>query len=292
MSKRVLSLVLCVFALLVGCGKFDKLEDGGFTTVKFNRGVEGDFTAKSTLVGGVLIYAFSENYSTNLVLSDETGSANIVLPNGAYSFYAFGYDSNTSVMVGNTRCAIVGNPVPVPLTGQTATVSLNLMQSTCTAGSFNGGGSYSDGTQIRDLQVVMCGSSAGTTLSTFSGSSDCSSHMWGNAPRLKVRVPKYRLDRGQYIPMGNAYESTCLMVSTSGTYMGQSIRFPVGLSPQNGFAIEFDTYGNGDFSCTSAPIAQHQFRRGLFFGPTPTNSSLGSIAPAGPFSTRLFLREP
>src|SRR3990167_845175 len=101
-------LVFLAFAsvLFSACGKFNRLDDGGFTEVRFTRSFQSyDFETQTTLTTGLMIYAYSANYITNLHLSSEDDpNKSITLPNGQYSFYAFGYDSSGTLLSSGVRC--------------------------------------------------------------------------------------------------------------------------------------------------------------------------------------------
>ncbi len=60
------------------------------------------------MASGILVYAYSQNYVTNFKIATDAEMAGkqVVLPNGQYSFYAFGYDNGSAPFSANVKCAV------------------------------------------------------------------------------------------------------------------------------------------------------------------------------------------
>lgn len=292
---------------LLGCGKFDRLENGGFTTVSF-RG-NGN-PAISTLPGGILIYIYSASYATNLKIANGfTGAeASISLPNGQYSFYAFGYDGDANTFTTNIKCAVAGGSSPIPLDGSAITIPLTFDVATCLTGSFFSPSglveSSSGTTNFSRMNVTFCGNGIGTNLANtlISGSDNCSSGgsspingtqgPWAAASGYQMIAPLFRAaGTSSFVKMGEAYRSSCITGSVdSGFNNFANFRFPTGVSGQEGrFPLEFETFS--ETACTSPPLASHKFHKGAIFGPSPTSSEQGAFFTFNQFP-KIFLRQP
>lgn len=301
MLKKIFSTVIFSCALF-SCGKYDRINDGGFTKVTFQK-EHSDFHTNSTMTGGIMIYAYSNDFSTNIKLNDETSFANIVLPNGPYSFYAFGY----TVPMGNAadpgiRCAVVGAGNTFALTGGSQTVNINLTQAACNTGAFTGDGAFADstsgtsGTIFRKIETVHCGSAAGTNLSTIAVNTTCSGTLWSNVSRFRVHFPLFVRNSASGVGVGSGMRSACVDGTADNAGLASSNmqhRVPLGsTSLPFLFPLEIETYS--ETACTSTPIGLHKFHKGLIFGPHPDASYLGTAlaSTSGTEKTRIFLREP
>lgn len=302
--NHALKFALCAIALTVAsCGKFDRNDNGGYTNVTFSR-AQGRFSASATLTNGILIYAYSASFATNLKLNDETGTASIMLPNGDYTFYAFGYGYNIDANGVDLRCAIGGGTGnPISLTGSSVVIPLNFMQSNCSNVAFTSGGGYLDtatntvpnsGPFFKALEVVHCGTAA--NLSTLSGSTNCSPG-WssGTTPnRYQIIFPIFFESGGQVTKIGEAYRSACSnsFPNSAGTPDSASlaVKFPVGNASHSAFyPIEFESFSDG--SCATPPLVRIRFNKGLINGPNPEPPQLGS-AYSNANRIRVFLRQP
>ncbi|MCO5143942.1 MAG: hypothetical protein M9962_12700 [Oligoflexia bacterium] len=279
------------FCFLAGCGKFDRLDDGGFTKVKFFNGYQNlgsDPRLSATMNGGIMIYAYSANYVTNLKLTDETDmSAEITLPNGNYSFYAFGYTDATTLLSSDVKCGTVGSTSPIALDGSNKTISINLSYAGCSDGTFNSNNlSYTEGTnsltgddqyRFSRIDFVFCGTGAATAIGTYSASTeDCSlntSYRWGSTSPIqmsyRVSHPIYKIQNGNYQRLGSAILGSCVYVSTQGLPVSNGTalsRIPLGSVNKPGlFPLEVDAYTSTD--CSGTYVHKHEFRKGLIFGP-------------------------
>jgi hypothetical protein len=288
MRPRMAALWVACLALCA-CGKFSRLDDGGFTTVNFANGFQNfreDLQTSAVLNGGLMIYAYSENYVTNKMLSTELAAAgSITLPNGAYTFYAVGYPDSSNPLAYTSRCAIAGGNVPIQLNGSQVTVTLNLTSSACTDLAFVGSSSrtfggtdtnYSSG--FARVAFATCGTNATSSVGGFSSTSTCGTgdpNHWDTISTnwfgvgYVVRMPIFRRSSGTYTRMADGLVGVCQSAgagfpSTSSTTLNQ---LPFGRSDRPGlFPVEVVTYMNSD--CSGSQIASHNFRDGLVFGPS------------------------
>jgi hypothetical protein len=240
------------------------------------------------------------------MLNDETGQLSFSLPNGTYSFYAFGYSIafNNTATDNGVRCAVVPS---VQLTGQAQDINITLQQSSCANGAFTGDGAYtsaiSAATVFPVVEVVHCGTAAGTNFGTIAGSQNCSTMAGTGITAIWPSVGKYQIKYPLYERIGNGFNrlSDGIVSACSDTYPSASggvalteyKRVPVG-STNLPFLIpvEFYTYSTATNACTAtSPIAQHRFHRGLVFGPDPDPAGMAKALPNSGF-TRIFLREP
>lgn len=308
------SFFLFCFVFLNACGKFSRIEDGGFTSVNIGSAQARSLLATDTLTYGILIYAYSDSYTTNLKLSSESQLASIVLPNGNYSFYAFGYAIGFGQSGMNSiRCAVASG---IALQGGTINVGLNFRESECANGVFSPGASYRDantsstlvssGAIFAGMEYVHCASSIGTGLNSLtSGTQNCGgspfSAGWAAALRVQAVVPIFKRDAaGNYTELGEAYRSTCDSTAYAdpggNAAISMPVRYPVGITGQNGvFPIRFETFS--ETACTSAPIGRHEFHKGLIFGPSNGVAGFATAlvnpgTSANPNTVRVFLRQP
>lgn len=286
----------CVFSLaviltLAGCGKFDRLDDGGFTTVTFDHA--GQKLTSATLNGGVVIYASSVGYSTNLKISNDDVIASISLPNGVYTFYAFGFGVANGVtsMTGDAMCAL--SP-PTPLNGSAQNVSLTFTRANCaTTGFFAPAGhvlSTSGGMKYFNLtQFAPCGS--GADISTLAFANDCNGTTWTGIGGAQLVLPIYQASNlnSSYVKLGELFRSACLTGSggLNNGYANQfSLYLPTGVpgSTQR-FPAEIEIFT--DASCTSK-VTSYKFPNGLSRDPTEGLAKLTSTSTY----TKIFLRQP
>lgn len=290
--------------LVCSCGKFDRIDDGGFTKVTFKRHSPGQPLINSVLSQGILIYAYSSSYATNLKITDELSAAGITLPNGSYKFFAFGYGYPIDNFGTDLRCAVAS----ADLTGSAQTVSLTFMQSNCADAAFAPNSSYLDTTSstvpnsgpfFAQFDFIHCSSAAGTNLATVAATNDCSTMPatginapWGSVAKFQVVVPIFANANGSYARLGEAYRTPCTNSwpsASGGTSFSQYVRFPVGNTAYPGaFPLEIETFSES--SCTSPPIGKHSFQKGLIFGAYPDASYMGTALPSAS-RVRVFLRQ-
>ena len=295
---------LVALALFCSCGKFSRLENGGYTKVEFQKNQD---PKAAVLNGGIMIYAYSPSFTTSTKVNDETGSASMTLPNGAYSFYAIGY----GVVLGSTytedtdiHCAVVGDTA---LTGTARTISLNLTKAQCSNDAFiAGGGAFSDtGTvnAIPKMDFVHCSSSAGTVFNStaWDSNKNCGTSISGNvyAPwtavsKYKLKLPLVVFSGGSAAKTGEGLVSACTSTYPSSNGYNSSSeykRIPLGSTNLPGlFPVEIETYS--DASCTSTPIAVHKFYKGIVNGTFPAGPDSKLTASTSGPTARLFLKEP
>lgn len=310
-SLRAYTVPFVTLLLLSACGKFDKIENGGFTEVSFKGSRAGHFLTTSTLTNGILITAYGSSYVTNLSIADESVPTSIVLPNGTYSFYAFGYAYSIHDAGTDMRCAVAGDTTPVVLNGTAQTITLDFRQSHCANGAFTPSSAYLDATMtstlpnsgpvFAPLDFIHCSTAAGTSLSTVASSQDCSTSagtgltaVYTNAVKFQKVFPIFKYQGGVFTRMGEAYRSSCstnATPSSSGQVANsQYVRYPVGItSKPYAFPIEIESFT--DASCTSTPVMVNKFHKGLIFGASPDASYMGT-ALATSSRVRVFLRAP
>lgn len=288
LSLRLVS-IFCLAILLASCGKFDRLDDGGFTRVTFNQGYHrfGQVGPLSSQVGGVLIYAYSPSYVTNLKLADETQTGSVDLPNGSYLFYAVGFNSASTPFDSNVKCGIVNQT----LDGTSQNITINLTTADCSNGAFVDSTGYSDSTtataMFSRMNFLFCGTGANTAISGFAATSRCgfsntAYQMIAGPMSYRLVAPIFSRAGGIYNKIGTGITGHCIYASTAGEYSNTPApRFPVGNSSVPGvFPLEVESYSSTD--CSGSTYASHNFSDGLMFGPksgsTNTSSKLVSLA--------------
>ncbi len=167
--RITLAFVSCAALLLfTGCGKFfDKFSrlDSGFTRVNLQS--NGDPTA-TTLSGGFMIYFVRQDVqNTGKVFGFpsevEANSRTVVLPNGLYRVYAFGFDGSNK-LEGQARCGYGNQGTLVALNGSPASVDIALNMTSCGFGadspfSFVDG---ANGSNFDQLLISFCNDNAVT----------------------------------------------------------------------------------------------------------------------------------
>lgn len=283
---------------LCACGKFNRLENGGFTDVKFTRSFMsyGDgFESMATLNGGLMIYAYSSSYVTNkLLTTEDDANKSITLPNGQYTFYAVGYTSASGPLSSNNRCAVVGAGVPITLDGTAKTVTLNMSQANCADGelvnntsSFSHGGTSASAGDFGRLQLLYCGTGANTAIGSFVSTDTCgysaTAYQWGQGEgtslsgmmSYRISLPVFKRSGGQYQKLDSGITGNCHYVSTGGEQIGAVTdlsRVPLGNSAKPGaFPVEISAWGASD--CSGTPAAVHYFNDGMLFGPSSGSPS-------------------
>lgn len=284
------TLLLMPLLFLAACGKFDRIENGGFTSVTFHRPNEPTAAA---LAGGIFIYAYSPTYVANVKISDESQEATLSLPNGVYSFYAYGYSQDLSTSGANHLCAIAGAGAPIPLTGAAQTIPLQFNTANCAQGSF-GPPTHLEGGMFAKMESVYCSSAADLSSSAFtSGLMSCSGYPWSAPAKFQWVIPTFRSANGNFSKSGEAFRSSCSASypnASGGPSLTQYERLPVGsLSLPGLFPVEVETFS--ETACTSVPIAVHRFHKGLIFGPASAGSAAITPTTGGTTRTRIYLRQ-
>jgi hypothetical protein len=306
---RLFSFGLFLPFIFVGCGKFDRASGPGTTTVSFS--AQQSATA-SVINGGLLVYAYSNNFTTNIRLNNESGGGSITLPNGSYSFYALGYATSFGSEFSDNEdnqpfCAVVGEGSPIVLNGTPIAVSLQLRRQNCELGAFTGGGAFTSAisststgasTTFPMLNLVHCAAGVNIPSYTIAGTS-CgwtSTVMWPAVSRYQVSLPTYRFENGAFLKTGEGFRSPCSNSFPSSGGMSafsEYKRVPLGITSRPYlFPVEIETFS--DTACSNS-IAVHRFHRGLAlaFGPTAAASNLASLVFGGsPNKTWFYLRQP
>lgn len=164
-TRLILSLVFFVPAL-VGCGKFaDKFSriNGDVTRVYFSSRND-ELHGAAVLNGGLMIY-FKENTNDSGKVfgfsnEDLVNSKSVLLPNGVYKVYAFGW-SGSNPLEGQVRCGYGDGGSDLTLSGASRTVNITLNQSNCAFGSAGpfgvaNGGNAASATNFKVLKTQFC----------------------------------------------------------------------------------------------------------------------------------------
>ncbi|MFZ4714426.1 MAG: hypothetical protein ACOYL6_11960 [Bacteriovoracaceae bacterium] len=164
---KVLTLILYIL-LLSSCGHDAPL---GYTVVRFTN----ENGQRLALNNGVMIYAHNQNLDK--IVSIYGGSisglnSEIVLPNGNYDFYAFGYHGVDPVFKNTFYCDSIGSNSPIELRGNDTNVSLSLHdQSSSICPSVFGSTTFRNAGVLNLIEFKFC---TMDSLTTTSSSSNCS----------------------------------------------------------------------------------------------------------------------
>ncbi|MGZ3692653.1 MAG: hypothetical protein ACXWQO_00165 [Bdellovibrionota bacterium] len=303
MPKLLRTIILFCFLLLASsCGKFSRLENGGYTTVHFQPAHSPDAAIMS---GGIMIYLYSPDFSTNIFLPDETANPGLTIPNGPYSLYAFGYTQpfgSQAAPDNSVRCAV---KTGIALSGTAVTIPVTLRQPDCSNGAFTGNGSFTDpntsstlalsGLLFPQVDLVHCSSAASAFLASSSANvgTNCASFVMPTVSKFQISLPIYLRNQGGFSKLSDGLISNCSNSNPSNaglTAGSQFTRLPVG-STDLPFLFPVEIRSYSDASCTSTPLAVNTFYKGLVFGPTPTGSNASKIfaATSGSGKAKLFL---
>jgi hypothetical protein len=295
-------LLFSTILIACGCGKFSRIENGGYTTVHFQPAHSPN---ASILAGGIMVYLYSPDFSTNIFLADENANPGITIPNGPYSLYAFGYANSFESPTGpdpSIRCAV---KTGIALSGNAVTIPITLKQPDCTNGAFTANGTFTDpntsstlalsGLLFPQLDLVHCSTAASAFLASSSANvgTNCAGFVMPTVSRFQISLPIYLRNQGSFSKLSDGLISNCSNSSPSNaglTAGSQFIRVPVG-STDLPFLFPVEIRSYSDASCTSTPLAVNTFYKGLVFGPTPTGSNSSRIfaATSGSGKARLFL---
>lgn len=151
------------FLNFISCGK-DSIPPEGFTKVIYTG---ENHQEKANLTKGVMIYARNINlpkigskFASNL--GSFSTSNEVFFPNGAYKFFAIGYDSMTTVAAisADFFCGEGNNGEVVTLSGGTKAVNIVLGNTGASNSSICGdefaGPNHRNGTAIKNLKVRLC----------------------------------------------------------------------------------------------------------------------------------------
>lgn len=296
MSKAV-GILLGLSLALASCGKLEEKfgrKDGGFTQVTFSR-QDGELGTLATLDNGIMIYAYSPDFATNIKITDETSPASLSLPNGDYSFYAFGLTEAYGTYDPALKCAVAGHGAPLSLRGGATSVGLTFNTSNCSSGGFTSDGNrpgYTSDTIFPDVAFFFCGTSANLSTKTSTSSSCGSGQGWNLSNAFKIKFPLYAKGPQSFNRLGSGIESGCIGANTSGNAVTGFYRMPAGPDSKPFlYPVEFETYS--ETSCTSSPLKIHRFHRGVAFGPDPDPAAEARAQYHGSslYKFYLFLRE-
>jgi hypothetical protein len=290
---------LLLFVFFSSCGKFQRIEDGGFTTVTFSA---PSSLRAAVMPSGILVYAYSQNFVTNFKISTDADmqGKSITLPNGLYSFYAFGYASGTIMPNADVKCAVLGHAQPIPLNGGARSVSLDLTDSQCAQGAFSPNSSYTANTgantaNFARVDFVHCSSGAIAALTSFVSTSSCgtatTAYSWfSGLYSARVNIPIFRRDGTTFTKLADGIVGQCTTGTNPGFAAGFA-RIPAGPSDRPGlFPIEVEAFSGSD--CSNY-LTKHVFSDGYQFGPkSPSpnqNYKLVQYSTAGENLLKYFL---
>jgi len=277
MQRIALFAALLLIPFLAACGKFtDKFSriNGSFTRVHFS-GRE-DSLHQATVDGGVAIYFISTvdaSHGRAFAFSNKEAinTKSVVLPNGQYKVFAYGWDGPTYPFDGNSRCGKGDNGAIITLSGASTTVAINLDPGNCQFGTTNefafAEHANAGSTNFDTLSFMLCGGVASPGCTSASGTS------W----YLKAELLGGAKEGGSFTESPAFSLSTCTTASSS-AYITTSFKIPVGgtlFSPPVRFSV-YTTPG-----CTGAATGIYSFPRGLAeFMNAASGSSYFLVAPA------------
>ena len=199
-------LYLCLALHLTCCGKFNEKfgrlpKEHGNTRVVIGNASRGNFQALTPILsGGLMVYILRDDGSRqSLYLVNETSSTTVSLPNGNYSFYAYGWDG-PSLTSSSPRCAWVG---PMALAGTDTSVELNLNNSNCITPQFS---SVFSSPLSMPISFVYCGHNTDLTTKTNFGTcigNDRSDHFIVGNTSGKVARSDYNSTSHNLVFTGN-----------------------------------------------------------------------------------------
>ncbi len=274
-------ILLLLLFLFTSCGKFQRIEDGGFTTVTFSA---PNAPSSAVMPGGILVYAYSQSFVTNFKIATEADmqGKSIILPNGLYSFYAFGYADGSTMPDANVKCAVEGHNLPVPLDGGARSISLNLTDTQCALGAFAPNSSYTANTgansaNFAKVSFLHCGPGAASAANTFASTSFCgpaqSNYSWfSGLYSARVNLPIFRRDGTSFTRLGDGITGQCRSDTNPGSSDVVFARVPAGAADRPGlFPIEIEAFAGSN--CSNY-LTKHIFNDGYQFGPKSPSPNL------------------
>jgi photosystem II stability/assembly factor-like uncharacterized protein len=200
-------IIFLSLGLLSSCGKiFEKFSRLPSTTVKFT--VPKGLT--STLDGHLMVYAIREDggyKQAEYAQNEDTAEweASMLLPNGAYRFYAVGFSS--AEMQGITKCGESNNGNLTYLGGGLNFVSLDLNKDECASSAFSTADYVNSTSGVEIFSIASCATSV--SLGALNYLSNCGAHL-GNIHRLRsVQVVMYGYDQNTANFNGSEIRSQC-----------------------------------------------------------------------------------
>lgn len=257
MQRIALLGALLLIPFLAACGKFaDKFSriNGSFTRVHFS-GRE-DSLEQATVDGGIAIYfinAADNNQGRTFVFSSKEAinSKSVVLPNGQYKVFAFGWDGPSYPFTGSSRCGKGDNGSLITLSGASTTVAIGLDPGNCSYGSSTefAFAEHTNTSTFDTLNFVLCNGAASIGCSQASGSS------WF----LKTELLGGSKDGANFTESSGYTLSTCTVASSSANIV-TSYKIPVGgslFSPP----VRFSVYSSA--GCSGVASGTYSFPEGL-----------------------------
>lgn len=235
---------------LTGCGKFmDKFSriNGDVTMVHFSSRGGGEFQIAGVLTGGLMLYFIDQGDTKKgrafgFASEDELKNSSVLLPNGTYRVYAYGWDGGQK-LAGYSRCALGDGGSDVVLSGAARTVTLTLDMASCQFGSdtefsmANGADSTAGNFDLFNL--TLCDGSAYSCSGATVGSWYLRAELLGG-----IKPSDGLFDENATYSI----QSDCSSASSSGT-INSNVRLPVGGSQ---FSPPLRIKVFSDSSCTTA----------------------------------------
>lgn len=276
MQRIALIVVLLFIPFIVACGKFaDKFSriNGSFTQVHLSDRSRHELTA--TVDGGLMIYFVEEGNphqgrSFGFTSSEAASGASVMLPNGQYRVYAYGWDG-ASIFTGQARCGRGDNGALITLGGSSTTVTLNMDPAHCQFGTSNAFGAadhaISGNTNFDTMNLEFC---------TGSPYPSCTVNATGTYYMKAELIGGARGPVGVFSEVPVHTLSACSATSGSGTF-STSLRLPIGgsvFSPP--MKLSFYTASQ----CTGTASGTYLFMDGIkqYFGASTGTSYVVDVA--------------
>jgi hypothetical protein len=221
-------------AALSGCAKlretFGRLHNGS-TLVRVNTGQARQFSSLAPiLTGGLMVYATDQSgNSTAASVADETQPLQMSLPNGTYSFTAFGWDMPNIGGV-TPRCGTSSQTYT--LTGVDTDVTISMNPTNCGNTSIYSPSYAVQSNTFIPLHLVFCG--AGVNVSSFTYSSLCTNGLESalflhGYPSAAVSDAGYFPSINKFVYVANSVSSSVFMLY--GTSPGSGGKDTIRLAP-------------------------------------------------------------
>lgn len=252
---------LLLVPFLVACGKFaDKFSriNGDYTRVHFSDRGRNALEEAATVDGGVMIYFISTassdvGHGFGFTTKEIASNASVVLPNGQYMVYAYGWDG-PSGFSGQSRCGKGAGGSVITLSGASTTITLNLDPNNCgfnTANDF--GVAYQGTTSSNDFDAMDIAFCAGATYPSCTSSS---SGTWYMKAELLGGIKQ---GAGSFTEVSPNTLSVCSTASGSGSIVS-GLKLPIG---GNAFSPPLRLSFFNNASCTGTASGTYLFADGI-----------------------------
>lgn len=244
-----------ILILTSSCGKlsekFGRLEDEGYTRVYLQ---EAHNPLAATLTGGLMVYFLKthnpdDGYAYGFQSEDSAHTKQVLLPNGSYKVYAFGF-TGANIGEGQSRCGFGDGGAVINLSGVSRTVTISMDTSNCNfgaAGPFSSAAGSDTPPYFDALNVTLCSNNPYPGCSAVtSGTYYVKFHLLGGQ----------RPTNGSFIQNSSDTISSACSSVLSGGQVTTNTRIPIGgsvLSPP--FSLTFYS----DAGCTSPVTGSSTF---------------------------------